>query len=252
MKESLWQAVSSELKGETDLVRGQSRETGSFTDVGNWQSGLADFHLRNFQIGTSEQSSTEVLKMVTSASKSGRGQLVLQLSRMGKLDELCENLPWAKVKKLHDSISDPAAKKLLRRYFEGKGGGKSVSTMLENQIINDIKGGRYKGAAGLTLLKTAYSSLTGGFADSHDEAYDAKESGNITGGEYMSATTKALGRAAVVTGATLASGGVAGRMGRRARDRPERRQNDGRYDWRSDRWRCLRNCGAIRGATSMT
>jgi hypothetical protein len=42
-----------------------------------------------------------------------RGELVKQLYRMGRLEAMCEHVPWAMVKQRWESIADPEASKLL-------------------------------------------------------------------------------------------------------------------------------------------
>jgi hypothetical protein len=196
-------------------VLDQARATGNFADVGAWDSSEAD-KLLSRGLGdwaVTDEDAQRVFDMIASASPAARGKLVLQLDDMGKLGRLCDNLPWRWVEQLHDVVDDPQAKARLRPHFQNKGGGKSVSKLYEENIMENIEKDRMVRAYLWTFLDTAHSGLTFGFKDVHDAAYDASEEGWISDDAYLSTTGKALARSAALMGATMATGGAAGAWG---------------------------------------
>jgi hypothetical protein len=193
----------------------QATQAGNFGDVGEWDAARAESLLSRGagDWAVSDEDAEKVFNMLVSAAPATRAGLVKQLKSMGKLGRLCDNLPWRWVEQLHDAIDDAETKAMLRPYFQGKGGGESVSKMYENQIMDNIEKDRLVRAYLWTFLDTAHSGLTFGFKDVHDQAYDAKEQGLISGDAYLSTTGKALGRAAALMAVTAATGGTAAAWG---------------------------------------
>jgi hypothetical protein len=163
-----------------------------------------------FDWAITDKEAEKVFKMIASADPVGREKIIRLLESKGYLGRLCENLPWLAIKNLHDSIKDPEARGVLRPYFEGKGGGKSMQKLYEESILSNIRRGNYVTAFGLTFLETAHNALTFGFLKTYSEAYDLREQGLISDDELVAVGLKAAGRSGLVLGATILSGGVAG------------------------------------------
>jgi len=210
-RRGLWQAMQGiqSAYGHTaaELARKvfvQSKETGTTADVGEaWDAEEAH---RALSYGTTDwkvtgEEASRVFDMLARAEPRARGELVKQLYRMGRLGALCEHLPWGLVKQLWESIQDRAASKLLEPYWVGKGGGKSLGKLLEEQDH------WYTDA-----LNKFLDLSTFGAKSRIDAAYDAREAGLITDDAYWGSVTKAVGRAAFVAAATAATGGAAGEL----------------------------------------
>lgn len=220
--ERYWDVLATEagdsgrsLTTTENKVHEQATASGEFGDVGEWDasrvSGLLSRGATDWAI--TDEDAEKIYGMITSAAPATRGDLVLQLARMGKLGRLCENLPWRWVEQLHDAIDNPAAKTKLRPYFEDKGGGESLSKVYERKIMENLEEGNEVRAFLWTFLDTAHSGLTFGFKDVHDTAYDAAQEGWISDDAYLSQTAKGLGRAAAMMAVTAATGGAAGAWG---------------------------------------
>lgn len=208
-RRGLWQAMQGiqNAHGHTAVelerkVFVQSKETGTTADVGEaWDAEEAhralSYSTTDWKV-TGEEAS-RVFDMLAQAEPRARGELVKQLYRMGRLDALCEHLPWGLVKQLWESIQDRAASRLLEPYWAGKGGGKSLGKLLAEQDH------WYTDA-----LNKFLDLSTFGAKPRIDAAYDAREAGLISDDAYWGSVTKAVGRAAFVAAATAATGGAAG------------------------------------------
>lgn len=189
-----------------------SREFDNFTDVGKFDLSAAKDKLSKgwTDWAVTDEDAGSVFQMLASAPPTGRNAIIHKLKKIGKLDRLLDNLPWAQVKQLHDTSDDPQAQQWLRPYFEGKGGGKSLSSMYEDNIMENIeKGNKVRGYL-WTWLKVSHNALTGGFADTYGEAYDLHEQGLISNDQFWATSGAALGRSAAVLAASIATGGAAG------------------------------------------
>ncbi len=115
---------------------------------------------------------------------------------------------------------DPSNPPSLHRYlyahanptvFVDPDGFQSVTTLLEESVVDALSKEQYFKFAGLFALDVGYKFadvLTVGFISRHDAARDAYDSGKITGGEYATQSLKAAGRSAVVIAAGVATGGA--------------------------------------------
>lgn len=220
--ERMWEVLATQTgdSGPTltmiaERVDQQAALTGGLGDVGSWDASQA---ARLLSPGAgrwfvSDDDAQRVFDMIASAAPAVRGQLVLQLDRMGRLGTFCEKLPWRWIEQLHDVVHDTAAKAKLRPFFQNAGGGESLSKLYERNIVENIEEGNYVRGYLWTFLDTAHSALTFGFKDAHDAAYDAQEAGLISNDAYVSSTMKGLGRAAAIMAATTITGGAAGAWG---------------------------------------
>ncbi len=205
----------SELETISEDVKKQSEHTGVFGDVGEWdQRAVLSLLTRDRHDWTvSDDDAQEVVKQIQSATPATRADLIMQLESMGKLDTLCENLPWRVVEQMWHAIEDPDARRLLGPHWATKGGRESASQFYDRNIREAVDGQRYEEAWHLVLLDKAHSMATFGFKDMHDRAYEASEDGWISDDAYYSTSGKAMARSAVLMAATGVSGGAAGAWG---------------------------------------
>lgn len=203
------------LRKTHGAVLDQARATGNFADVGTWDAAKVDDLLSRgvTDWAITDDDAEDVLDMVASAAPAARAKLVLQLESMGKLGAMCDNLPWRRVKELHDVLDDRSAKAALRPHFQHKGGGESLSKVYEDKIMDALEDDRDVAAFLWTFLDTAHDGLTFGFKGAHDAAYDASEEGWISDDAYVSTTAKAAARSAAVMAVSMATGAVGGSWG---------------------------------------
>ncbi|HUS68740.1 MAG TPA: DUF4157 domain-containing protein [Kofleriaceae bacterium] len=203
------------LRKTHGAVLDQARATGNFADVGTWDAAKVDDLLSRgvTDWAITDDDAEDVLDMVASAAPTARGKLILQLESTGTLGAMCDNLPWRRVKELHDVLDDRAARAALRPHFQHKGGGESLSKVYEDKIMDALEDDRYVSAFLWTFLDTAHDGLTFGFKGAHDAAYDASEEGWISDDAYLSTTAKAAARSAAVMAVTMATGAVGGSWG---------------------------------------
>jgi hypothetical protein len=205
----------SELETINEDCKKQAEHTGAFGDVGDWNERDARALLtRDWKDwSVSDGDALKVVDMIKSAAPATRADLIMQLASMGKLDRLCENLPWRAVKQMWDEIDDPDARALLGPHWAGKGGGESMSRIYDRNIDEAISNHQYQDAWNLVLLDKFHSMATFGFKDAHDQAYEAREGGWISDDAYHSTSGKAVARSAALMAVTGITGGAAGAWG---------------------------------------
>jgi hypothetical protein len=208
----VWQALqgATGIRGRTPAelehkVRAQAHETGATADAGPaWDAdeahALLSYGPTDWAI--TEEDASKVFEMLARAEPHARAELVKQLHRMGRLRPMCERLPWGQVKALWESIDDKEASALLEPYWADKGGGKSLGKRLADQDH------WYTDA-----LNRFLDVATVGAKPRIDAAYDAREAGLISDGQYHGSVAKSVGRAGVILAAMAATGGVAGEIG---------------------------------------
>jgi len=81
-----------------------------------------------------------------------------------------------------------------------------------DEVDEDLEEGQEIRAFGWFFLDFVHNALTAGFQHEYSAAYDAHEQGWTTDDEFHSSATKALGKAAVILGASALTGGVAGEL----------------------------------------
>jgi hypothetical protein len=202
----VWQSLQGlqDLRGRSaaDLERkvaAQAAETGTTADVGRWDADRVQAALSYgaFDWEITGDDAMEVFELLAEAEPRARGGLVRQLHRMGRLGRLCENLPWGLVKQLWEVVDDPDASRLLEPYWTERGGGQSLGKMLDHHWYT-------------RPLNTFLDLATFGAKPRIDAAYDAREAGLISDDDYWNSVNKAVGRAAFVGTAMVATGGLAG------------------------------------------
>jgi hypothetical protein len=226
-------AVGSRGKSLSDIdasVGRQALSTGPLHDVGDFDAERAETLLTPLSEADANSASdshaqlddqaraaaNDVFAMIASAEPRARGGLIVQLASTGRLTAVMSEAvgrPWSEVELLHDSLPldrsarTQAARRLLRPYFEGKGGILSVSRTLDEQIS---RRGDFATRWGLRALRFVYENGTFGFAREHDQAWDAMSSGYLTGAAYDRATLKAFGKASAIGIVSSVTGGAAG------------------------------------------
>ncbi len=187
----------------------------------------------------SDGSAKEAFDILKDAAPGVRGTFVRDLASRGRLDALCDHLPWQQVKALNEAIApyDPQAAGMLHHYYAGKeenakddkslhqiymdrvdanlsgDGGAPVLASLAGMSSLGNKMGNQIDAFGWFFLDTAHNALTGGFHHDYGAAYDANVQGFTTDHEFRSSAAKALGKAAVISTASALSGGAVGGFG---------------------------------------
>lgn len=242
----VWHAVES-LPGDgmrtlgqvDDDARAQARETGALGDVGDFDADkVAGLVVPN---GIDQAGADEAFRMLVTAQPDALGGLIVQLSKMGRLDAVLGPAvrPRAHVQALHDRLpfdgapSNKTARRLLTPIietpitnripldmmslgmlpaveFDADPGGKSVTRMLDEGIEdNDSAIAR----GGLRALRFVYHAASMGFAAEHDAAYDQLAAGEITAGDFVDAKGTAMAKAWTVGGVSAATGGAFGAYG---------------------------------------
>jgi len=227
--EGIWDAVAHEpgkqgktLEQTNASVLEQAQETGALADVGeldidtlNGLFGIDRHDPARFEEGPpgiDDDTAMQIFEKLRTAAPEARGPLIRQIDAMRELHEFCTHLPWKYVEAIHDSVvsSDPAAAALLRPYFEGKGGGRSMHRIYMDQVDENLDEGQEIRAFGWFFLDFVHNAFTAGFQHEYSEAYDAHEQGWTTDDQFSSQTTKALGKAAAIMAVSAVTGGVAG------------------------------------------
>lgn len=213
----VWQLVANDrnlatgatLEDADRAATEQLRETGPTADVGGLDARTLQ---RLLDGGIDDARAMTIVEKLATAALDARAPLLHQIDRAGKLDDLCAHLPWAYVQELHDSIvhRDPQLASRLTRYFEGKGGGRSMHRMYMDNFDEHAKQGHTVRAAGYFALDFLHNMLTAGFEHEYSDAYDAREEGLITDAQYRTQAHKALGKAAVILAVSALTGGAAG------------------------------------------
>ena len=230
-KIGLWDEINSTKSAEgktleqtNRAVAAQAKETGALADVGELDLETTDQLLgkRDQLIGdvhytnrVTDGKAQIVLDKLIGAAADARGPLIKQMQKMGRLGEVCQHLPWKTVAAIHDAVEpfDKEAANLLVPFYAGKGGGESMHQIYEGKIMGDIEQKKYVRAYLWTFLEEAHNALTAGFEREVSEAQEAHNAGLITDDAFHSAAGKALGKAAAITIASAATGGVAGEFG---------------------------------------
>jgi hypothetical protein len=225
--EGIWQAVT-ETRGtvsgktldETGAVADrQAAELGALADLGSLDVETFDALSDNLP-----GSATTLFQSIAGAAPAARGVLLRRLQQAGKAHLLLGSVPWANVEQLEQSVYkfDPVAADMLRPYFVGQGGGRSLHRIYMDQADRHrealhapgtptlAKPDHFVSAFGWFMLDQAHNLVTAGFHHEYAAAYDALQQGLITDDEFHSAATKALGKAAVITAASAVTGGGAG------------------------------------------
>jgi hypothetical protein len=222
LAKQLWsKLIKARGVGEEDLggivqdATDQAKATGALGDVGEFDAKKANellsYSVTNWAI--TDDDAIQVFKMVMGTAVNVRAKVLAQIDSMGKLDRLCENLPWKYVEAMAKSTPDEKIRRRLEPHYVGKGGGKSLSKIYEENIMKDIGEEKWIRAYGWTFLLTAHGALTYGFLGAHDAAYDASEAGWISSDAYLSTTGKALARSAVIAAVTMATGAAGSAFG---------------------------------------
>lgn len=222
-EEGLWDPVAGALARVDATVDANARAFGERADVGTYDEARVDALLpveaAELEVpghgvvtrGTSRAAADEVFAMIASAAPDARGALVKRLAASDRLARLCGALPWTQVAALMEQVGgDREARALLAREIEGKGGGQSVTSMIEGRIIDNLREEAPAAAYAWQVLLTAYHGLTFGFGAGHDAAYDAREAGLISEDEYASAVSRQALKSGALALATTLSGGAAG------------------------------------------
>lgn len=199
---TVWQSLqgAKDQRGDTPAelehnVAARAAETGTTADVGAWDPYDVRKKLGGWLV--SGDDAMKVLEYLGQVEPHARAKLVKQLHRMGLLERMCTQLPWALVKQLWESIQDPEASKLLEPYWVDKGGGQSLGKMLDKHWYTKP-------------INTFLDVTTFGAKPQIDAAYDARDAGAISDDDYWHSVDRAVGRAAFVATAMAATGGVAG------------------------------------------
>jgi hypothetical protein len=150
--------------------------------------------------GKRTKRSRQVAAMLAAADPTALRAILEALDRRGLLEDFVRYLPPNEVARLHARLpigGRGGIKADLREHFEGRDtANRSVSHYL----------GKLPGGGVLTF---AGNVATGGFLSDHDEQYAAMKRGDLTEGEYKSATNHAATKALT----TVAVAGVAGGAG---------------------------------------
>lgn len=161
----------------------------------------------------SEPEAMRVIEMLGAADPQARAGLVKQLHQQGRLHRLAENVGWAYVKQIAESLNDAEAEALLLPYWQGKGETPSLGQMLNGAAADQRKEGGMWGhvkAFGLDALDTGLNLMTFGGKQSADAAHEAMNAGWISADTAGTQASKGIGRAALLGAATFATGGAAG------------------------------------------
>jgi hypothetical protein len=227
--EGIWDAVASEpgTRGNTldqtnEAVVDQAAATGALADVGE-----LDIDTLGTLLGVDQRDPTDsaeapgavdddaaksVFEKLRSAAPDARGPLIRQIHDLGKLEDLCEHLPWRYVQTMHDAVAktDAGAAALLAPCFEDRGGGRSMHRIYMDQVDENLEEGQTIRAFGWFLLDSLHNAFTAGFQHEYSESYDAHEEGWITDDEFASESLKSLGKSAAILAVSTITGGVAG------------------------------------------
>ena len=205
------------LEGSLARSRQQAKETGALADVGelDMDDAARELHtvgLAGIEFGPSDDTASAILDRIASAAPDARGPIIRQLDARRRLEPLCKHLPWSQVKSLYDAVQpfDATAAGLLKPYFAGKGGGESMHQRYMDQVDEHVAKDQKVRAFGWFFLDFLHNAMTAGFEREYSDAYDAHEQGLITDDDMRSRATKALGKAALITAVSAATGGIAG------------------------------------------
>jgi hypothetical protein len=193
-------------------VAAQAKETGALADVGE-----LDVETLTRMVGQlgSDDRALDLFERIRDAAPNARGPLVRQIDRLGKLSSFCDHLPFASVKQLHDAVApfDAPAAQRLAPFFMNRGGARSMQQIYLDQVDAKLQQDQSIRAFGWFFLERLHNMATLGFEGEQSAAYEAHQAGLTTDDRFRSATTKALGKAALVGVASAATGGVAGEFG---------------------------------------
>ncbi|MEQ1505970.1 MAG: hypothetical protein ABMB14_27290, partial [Myxococcota bacterium] len=151
-------------------------------------------------------------------SRERRTEALVALHRRGRLDPLLENLGWAPIKELHDSLAGGYAelKKHIQPYFIGRGKfGPSLASEWEDHesSLHSLVGRiPYAGKP----LNVALDVATFGFNSSYGAARDANTRGETSDGEFARTRNHVFARTALMAAVSLVTGGAADKFARGA------------------------------------
>lgn len=161
----------------------------------------------------SEPEAMRVIEMLGAADPQARAGLVKQLHQQGRLHRLADNVGWAYIKQIAESLNDAEAEALLLPYWQGRGETPSLGQMLNGAAADQRKQGGLWGRAkafGLETLDSGLNLMTFGGKQSADAAHEAMNEGWISADTAGTQASKGIGRAALIGAATFATGGAAG------------------------------------------
>ena len=164
----------------------------------------------------SEPEAMRVIEMLRAANPQAGAGLVKELHRRGLLHRLAENVGWAYVKQLAESLNDPQAEALLDPYWRGKGDTPSLGQLLDGNAQENRQHGGVLGhvkAFAWDTLNHSLDALTFGAKPALDRAHEALNAGMISEDTYGTQASLGIGRAGLIAGATALFGGPAGAWG---------------------------------------
>jgi hypothetical protein len=228
-EESIWQEVSTvrgksgkTLEQTNASVLAQVQETGALADVGELDTdslnalfGMDPTDPARMEHGApviDDETAMKVFDKLREAAPDARGPLVRQIDAMGELGELCSHLPWKYVEAVYDSVAplDPEAAALIAPHYQDKGGGKSMHRIYMDEVDERLEDDQTIRAFGWFFADFLHNAFTAGFQHEYSDAYDSHEQGWTTDDQFGAQTTKALGKAALITAVSALTGGVAG------------------------------------------
>jgi hypothetical protein len=199
-----------------ERARKQGSELGTTADAGpKWNdaaaAGALSYSLDDWAV--SEAEGMRVIEMLRAADPQARAGLVKLLHRRDLLHRLADNVGWAHIKQLAESINDDEAETLLAPYWRGKGETPSLGQVLRGSAAEHRRDGGAWGhiaAFGLDTLDGFLDLATFGGKASVDAAHEAQNAGRVSSDSAGTQASLGIARAALVGGATMAAGGAAG------------------------------------------
>ncbi|MCA9680454.1 MAG: DUF4157 domain-containing protein, partial [Myxococcales bacterium] len=218
-KRGLWQQIESisSINGNTPgalerKVGAQAKETGTTADVGAWDADAArdalTYGVTDWAV--TDGDGTQVTDMLASADPGARGELVMQLVRMGLLDRWADNVPYGHVQMIAESLDDPQAESMLAPYWEDEGGVPSAGQWMTDKAVEQWEKGNYVRSGGIVTLNKLLDVFTFGGKPAIDSAHEARDAGLISSDAYWTQVAKASTRTLAVGAASAWTGGLAG------------------------------------------
>ncbi len=206
------------LKTTVAATEAQAKVSGTLNDVGDFNAedaakllpGDSDEQRAYGILHMGDAPASKIFDQIASASPEARGPIIRQLAKMNRLDFFCDHIPLVQRQALAREVDryDPQAASLL--HADDENHGQSINQLYMTGVDDQLEKGNTGRAFGLFLLKRVHNMTSGGFVDSASEVEEQHNAGLTTNDQRSAGMTKALGKAAAVTGVGAMTGGLAG------------------------------------------
>jgi hypothetical protein len=219
--EDLWQvgdASSASLLGKAEADNAeQIRATGASRDLGAWNIDRAVELLIPRDRGLVKNmvhlasGPDAVYRMITTAEPEARAGIIQQLDQRGLLELLSAQMPWSAMDRLAWGQRDEKVRARILGLQSGRSGGESLDRLVQGEVHERLRDGDWFEGGLMAAGYVGLDLFSGGFVTGYSEAYDAREEGSISDGEFASQAAMASLRGGLAAASQAVGGAVSAR-----------------------------------------